>query len=233
MIVDPKSPELSSAASSEEVGSDFEAVPRVKEEEAAEHPSPSQAEEEEEGNEFGYLLEHPRPLDMVWAPFVLPPAAGSRRSTRVWLPAVVVDPAMPPAGITVEGLELEAPPAAVKARDPNTDIQDEHEIRVLVRFFDAGLTWEWVAFIELFHFMGDERIDRGRLEEPKKPADKAAVQHAFDRAKVFWYAAPPSPALLPPSQLHLTFRCCMKKEDVPADVSERLSPGNKGRCCLS
>ena len=180
--VDPRSPALSSAASSEEVeggGWDSEAG-------GGGSQSPSQAEEEEEGSEYGYLLEHPRPLDMVWAPLVLP-GSGGRRGVRAWMPAVVLDPATPTEGITVEGIALEPPPAAVKARDPNTDITDEHEIRVLVRFFDANLTWDWVAFIELFHFVGDPRIDNGRLQDAKRAADRAVVQHAFDRAKLFWY----------------------------------------------
>ncbi|XP_014678168.1 PREDICTED: uncharacterized protein LOC106817978 [Priapulus caudatus] len=106
-------------------------------------------------------------LDLVWA----------KCRGYPWYPALVIDPNVPKRSVCQNGEAIPAPPAYV------LEMRQNYATPVfLVLFFDARRTWQWLPRDKIEHLGGDACLDRTKVYESKKPAERKAVKKAFDKA---------------------------------------------------
>ncbi|RWS31132.1 peregrin-like isoform X11 [Leptotrombidium deliense] len=107
------------------------------------------------------------PLDLVWA----------KCRGYPWYPALIVNPDMPKTGYFHNGVPIPVPPDDVLALKKN-----HTEPVYLVLFFDAKRTWQWLPRNKLEPLGVNTSLDKAKLTESRKQADKKAVKKAFEKA---------------------------------------------------
>ncbi|GFY44746.1 peregrin [Trichonephila inaurata madagascariensis] len=108
-----------------------------------------------------------QPLDLVWA----------KCRGYPWYPALIISPDMPNSGYFHNGVPIPVPPEDVLA------LKSKFEEDVyLVLFFDTKRTWQWLPRNKLEPLGVDSKLDKARLVESKKAAERKAVKKAFENA---------------------------------------------------
>ncbi|XP_055931910.1 peregrin-like [Argiope bruennichi] len=108
-----------------------------------------------------------QPLDLVWA----------KCRGYPWYPALIISPNMPNSGYFHNGVPIPVPPEDVLALKSNYE-----EDVYLVLFFDTKRTWQWLPRNKLEPLGVDSKLDKARLVESKKAAERKAVKKAFENA---------------------------------------------------
>lgn len=108
-----------------------------------------------------------QPLDLVWA----------KCRGYPWYPALIINPEMPNSGYFHNGVPIPVPPEDVLALKANYE-----EDVYLVLFFDTKRTWQWLPRNKLEPLGVDSKLDKARLVESKKAAERKAVKKAFENA---------------------------------------------------
>lgn len=108
-----------------------------------------------------------QPLDLVWA----------KCRGYPWYPALIINPDMPNSGYFHNGVPIPVPPEDVLALKSNYE-----EDVYLVLFFDTKRTWQWLPRNKLEPLGVDSKLDKARLVESKKAAERKAVKKAFENA---------------------------------------------------
>lgn len=107
------------------------------------------------------------PLDLVWA----------KCRGYPWYPALIISPDMPKSGYFHNGVPIPVPPDDVLL------LKDKFEGHVfLVLFFDTKRTWQWLPRNKLEPLGVDSALDKARLVESKKAAERKAVKKAYENA---------------------------------------------------
>ncbi|XP_042897028.1 peregrin [Parasteatoda tepidariorum] len=108
-----------------------------------------------------------QPLDLVWA----------KCRGYPWYPALIISPDIPNSGYFHNGVPIPIPPDDVVALKANykSDVY-------LVLFFDTKRTWQWLPRDKLEPLGVDSNLDKARLVESKKAAERKAVKKAFENA---------------------------------------------------
>ncbi|GIX89092.1 peregrin [Caerostris extrusa] len=84
---------------------------------------------------------------------------------------------MPNSGYFHNGVPIPVPPEDVLALKANYE-----EDVYLVLFFDTKRTWQWLPRNKLEPLGVDSKLDKARLVESKKAAERKAVKKAFENA---------------------------------------------------
>jgi len=106
------------------------------------------------------------PLDLVWA----------KCRGYPWYPALIINPKMPRTGYFHNGVPIPVPPEDVLA------LADNHTGPMyLVLFFDAKRTWQWLPRHKLEPLGVDPSLDKAKLVESRKAADRKAVKTAYEK----------------------------------------------------
>ncbi|XP_054710093.1 peregrin-like [Uloborus diversus] len=108
-----------------------------------------------------------QPLDLVWA----------KCRGYPWYPALIINPNMPKTECFHNGVPIPVPPEDVLALKGNYE-----ENVYLVLFFDTKRTWQWLPRNKLEPLGVDTKLDKARLVESKKAAERKAVKKAFENA---------------------------------------------------
>lgn len=108
-----------------------------------------------------------QPLDLVWA----------KCRGYPWYPALIISPNIPNSGYFHNGVPIPVPPEDVLALKSNYE-----EDVYLVLFFDTKRTWQWLPRNKLEPLGVDSKLDKARLVESKKAAERKAVKKAFENA---------------------------------------------------
>lgn len=95
-----------------------------------------------------------------------------------WYPALIINPQMP-RGYVHNGVPIPSPPEDVLALANNYT-----EPVYLVLFFDTKRTWQWLPRNKLEPLGITDDLDRVKLMESRKPADRKAVKKAYQEALV-------------------------------------------------
>ncbi|XP_014669535.1 PREDICTED: peregrin-like [Priapulus caudatus] len=107
------------------------------------------------------------PLDLVWA----------KCRGYPWYPALIINPKMPKTGYFHNGVPIPVPP------DDVLDLQRKFTDHVfLVLFFDMKRTWQWLPRHKLELLGIEDAVDKSKLNESKKAAERKAVRKAFHKA---------------------------------------------------
>ncbi len=107
------------------------------------------------------------PLDLVWA----------KCRGYPWYPALIINPKMPRTGYLHNGVPIPVPPQEV------LDMAKTHtESHYLILFFDAKRTWQWLIRDKLEPLGVDSELDKAKLVQGKKPAERKAVKKAYEDA---------------------------------------------------
>ncbi len=107
------------------------------------------------------------PLDLVWA----------KCRGYPWYPALIINPKMPRTGYLHNGVPIPVPPQDV------LDMAETHtESHYLILFFDAKRTWQWLVRDKLEPLGVDSELDKAKLVQSKKPAERKAVKRAYEDA---------------------------------------------------
>lgn len=95
-----------------------------------------------------------------------------------WYPALIINPDMPK-GYVHNGVPIPSPPEDILALAKNYS-----EPVYLVWFYDAKRTWQWLPRTKLKPLGVSNEIDKMKLAEARKPADRKAVKKAYQEALV-------------------------------------------------
>jgi bromodomain and PHD finger-containing protein 1 len=107
------------------------------------------------------------PLDLVWA----------KCRGYPWYPALIINPKMPRTGYLHNGVPIPVPPQDV------LDMAGTHTSpHYLILFFDAKRTWQWLQRDKLEPLGVDSELDKAKLVQSKKPAERKAVKRAYEEA---------------------------------------------------
>ncbi|XP_042204767.1 bromodomain-containing protein 1-like isoform X3 [Homarus americanus] len=107
------------------------------------------------------------PLDLVWA----------KCRGYPWYPALIINPKMPKTGYFHNGVPIPVPPDDVLALANNYPSP-----MYLVLFFDNKRTWQWLPRFKLEPLGVDSTLDKAKLVESRKPAERKAVKKAYEKA---------------------------------------------------
>ncbi|KAK4301931.1 hypothetical protein Pmani_025958 [Petrolisthes manimaculis] len=107
------------------------------------------------------------PLDLVWA----------KCRGYPWYPALIINPKMPKTGYFHNGVPIPVPPDEVLALANNYPSP-----MYLVLFFDNKRTWQWLPRFKLEPLGVDSALDKAKLVESRKPAERKAVKKAYEKA---------------------------------------------------
>ncbi|XP_037785005.1 bromodomain and PHD finger-containing protein 3-like isoform X5 [Penaeus monodon] len=107
------------------------------------------------------------PLDLVWA----------KCRGYPWYPALIINPKMPKTGYFHNGVPIPVPPDDVLALANNYPSP-----MYLVLFFDNKRTWQWLPRNKLEPLGVDSTLDKAKLVESRKPAERKAVKKAYEKA---------------------------------------------------
>ncbi|XP_064081395.1 bromodomain-containing protein 1-like isoform X3 [Macrobrachium nipponense] len=107
------------------------------------------------------------PLDLVWA----------KCRGYPWYPALIINPKMPKTGYFHNGVPIPVPPDDVLALANNYPSP-----MYLVLFFDNKRTWQWLPRVKLEPLGVDSALDKAKLVESRKPAERKAVKKAYEKA---------------------------------------------------
>lgn len=107
------------------------------------------------------------PLDLVWA----------KCRGYPWYPALIINPKMPKTGYFHNGVPIPVPPDDVLALANNYPSP-----MYLVLFFDNKRTWQWLPRAKLEPLGVDSALDKAKLVESRKPAERKAVKKAYEKA---------------------------------------------------
>ncbi|XP_069950430.1 peregrin isoform X4 [Cherax quadricarinatus] len=107
------------------------------------------------------------PLDLVWA----------KCRGYPWYPALIINPKMPKTGYFHNGVPIPVPPDEVLALANNYPSP-----MYLVLFFDNKRTWQWLPRFKLEPLGVDSTLDKAKLVESRKPAERKAVKKAYEKA---------------------------------------------------
>nr|XP_039262766.1 peregrin-like [Styela clava] len=112
-------------------------------------------------------------LDLVWAKCRGYPS----------YPALIIDPNMPRNGYFHNGVPIPVPPFDVlKVGESKLESNHKHNHLYLVLFFDNKRTWQWLPASKLKPLGLDEKSDRLKLYEGKRPGIRRSVTQAYQRA---------------------------------------------------
>lgn len=112
-------------------------------------------------------------LDLVWAKCRGYPS----------YPALIIDPHMPRTGYFHNGVPIPVPPFDVlKVGKAKMESNHRHKDLYLVLFFDNKRTWQWLPPTKLKPLGLDEKSDRLKLFEGKRPGIRKSVTQAYHRA---------------------------------------------------
>ncbi|KAK7084038.1 Bromodomain and PHD finger-containing protein 1, partial [Halocaridina rubra] len=107
------------------------------------------------------------PLDLVWA----------KCRGYPWYPALIINPKMPKTGYFHNGVPIPVPPD-----DVLTLANNYASPMYLVLFFDNKRTWQWLPRVKLEPLGVDSTLDKAKLVESRKPAERKAVKRAYEKA---------------------------------------------------
>ncbi len=128
----------------------------------------SDSDDSEMNTASGSALNIPlEPLDLVWA----------KCRGYPWYPALIINPKMPRTGYLHNGVPIPVPPQDVLDM-ANTHVSPHY----LILFFDAKRTWQWLQRDKLEPLGVDSELDKAKLVQSKKPAERKAVKKAYEDA---------------------------------------------------
>ncbi|KAF2356967.1 PWWP domain [Trinorchestia longiramus] len=108
------------------------------------------------------------PLDLVWA----------KCRGYPWYPALIINPKMPRTGYFHNHVPIPVPPQEVLDLAQTCPLTHQY----LVLFFDSKRTWQWLPRGKLEPLGERPDLDKAKLVESRKPADRKAVKRAYEQA---------------------------------------------------